>query len=63
MRHVVGFVALAAYLLLMFLSSSSEDGTSSNSSVVFYLFTCAMVYGLGYLLYNPIRKAWKDSSR
>lgn len=63
MQHVCGFVLLAVYLLSVSVTSSTEQGTSSNSSVVFYLITCAIVYGLGYFLYNPIRKAWKDSGR
>ncbi len=62
MRHVFGFVCLFLYLLIQ-MRSNAEDGTESNLTVILFLIKCCSAYAVGYLLYKPIHRAWRDSKR
>lgn len=61
MRHVVGFAVMFVYLAFVGFKADPEDGTLSNLTVVFFLIKCLFAYGIGYVLYTPVHRAWVDS--
>ena len=63
MRHVVSFAALFVFFLFSVWKQSGVEANTSDWSVIFYVVFGAIVYGISFMMYPIVHRAWADSKK
>ena len=63
MRHVVSFVVLFVFFLFSAWKQSGVEANTSDWSVILYVVFGAIVYGISFMLYPIVHRAWVDSKK
>ena len=63
MRHVVSFAVLFVFFLFSAWKQSGVESNTSDWSVIFYVVFGGVVYGISYILYPIVHRAWADSKK
>jgi len=63
MRHVVSFAVLFVFFLFSAWKQSGVEANTSDWSVIFYVVFGAIVYGISFMMYPIVHRAWADSKK
>ena len=63
MRHVVSFAVLFVFFLFSAWKQSGVESNTSDWSVIFYVITGAIIYGIAFMMYPIVHRAWADSKK